>query len=109
MLKAIGAYVGTILIALALVFGVSFVGYELYAFFAPRYTAVDAKVFKESVQYNEGMVRDLENLKIEYYHSDDAGKQALRPIILHRFQVYDRNRLPADLQQFYNQVEGLLP
>jgi len=108
MFKIIGTYVGIIVLALAVLFGLSYVAFESYAFFAPRYTAVDAKVFKQSVQYNEGMIRDLENLKMDYYHSDDAGKQALRPIILHRFSVYDRDRLPADLQQFYNQLEGLV-
>ena len=54
--------VGFILLIL-FCFSLSFVGYKTYEFFAPRYVAVDSKVFKESVQYNEGMVRDLSELE----------------------------------------------
>jgi len=107
MFKSIGSAIIVIFASLLIVFGLSFVSYELYSFFAPKYNEVDARVFKQSVQYNEGMIRDLENLKIEYANSDAEGKRALKPIILHRFSVYDRNRLPADLQLFYNQVEGM--
>jgi hypothetical protein len=42
--------------------GLSFLSYAGYSYFAPRYTAVDNKVFHESAQYNDGMVRDLENI-----------------------------------------------
>jgi hypothetical protein len=83
------------------VFGLTFGSYKMYEFFAPRYTAVDAKVFKESVQYNEGMLRDLTELQRQYVTADDAGKAALRPIIRHRFEVYDITKLPPDLQEFY--------
>jgi hypothetical protein len=66
-------------------------------------------VFKESEQYNDGMIRDLENLQLEYINADQAHKDALRSIVLHRFSVYDENRLPANLRLFYEQLrEGKL-
>lgn len=96
--------VGFILLIL-LCLGLSFLSYRAYEFFAPRYVAVDAKVFKESVQYNEGMIRDLSELQRQYQQADEAGKAALRPIIRHRFEVYDENRLPADLATFYDSIK----
>jgi hypothetical protein len=50
------------------------------------------------------MIRDLENLQMEYAKTDDAHKDALRSIILHRFSVYDENRLPYNLRSFYKQL-----
>ena len=93
-------------LAIALVVGLSFGSFKLYEYLAPRYTAVDAKVFKESVQYNEGMQRDLSELQRQYITADEAGKAALKPIIRHRFEVYDRDRLPADLRSFYDSINS---
>ena len=86
------------------VFGLSYGSYKMYEFFAPRYTAVDSKVFKESVQYNDGMIRDLSELQRQYITATPDEQASLRPIIRHRFEVYDRNRLPADLRQFYDSI-----
>lgn len=92
------------LLFVALVFGMGYLGYKSYEFFAPKYRAVDNKVFKESEQYNDGMVRDLENLQMDYMSADAAHKDALRTIVLHRFSVYDENRLPYNLRAFYNDL-----
>lgn len=98
--------ISIVLISLG-IFGVSyFVGYQTYNYFAPKYRAVDNKVFKESEQYNDGMIRDLENLQLEYINADQAHKDAIRAIVLHRFSVYDENRLPANLHNFYNQLRS---
>jgi hypothetical protein len=93
-------------LAVAFIVGLSFGSYKMYEYFAPRYTAVDAKVFKESVQYNEGMQRDLSELQRQYITADADGKAALKPIIRHRFEVYDRDRLPADLRSFYDSINS---
>ncbi len=89
---------------LALIFGLNFFGLENYSFFAPRYTAVDNKVFHESQQYNDGMVRDLENIKREYQGATPEGKAALRATAIHRFEIYPRDRMPPDLQNFYDSL-----
>ena len=86
----------------ALMFGLNYAGFFNYAFFAPRYTAVDNKVFHESQQYNDGMIRDLENLKREYQSATPEAKTALRATIIHRFEIYPRDRMPPDLQNFYD-------
>lgn len=104
MLKAIFATIAGIALVLAASFGLTYFGYQMSSFFAPKYRALDSKVFKESEQYNDGMVRDLAELKRQYDQADDAGKAALRPIIRHRFEVYDTNKLPADLAAFYQSM-----
>jgi len=106
MFKDAMAFTMAIAIGIAALFGLSYLGYESYKFFAPKYRAVDNQVFKESEQYNDGMIRDLENLQLEYIKADDAGKQALRAITLHRFSVYPEDRLPPNLRNFYNDLKA---
>jgi len=89
-----------------LVFGFSYLGYLSYNFFAPKYRAVDNNVFKQSEQYNDGMVRDLENLQLEYMNADKEHKDALRAIVLHRFSVYPEEKLPYNLRNFYNDLRS---
>jgi hypothetical protein len=106
MFKEISATVGVIASAILLIFGLSYLGYESYKFFAPKYRAVDNQVFKESEQYNDGMIRDLENLQLEYIKADNDGKQALRAIVLHRFSVYPEDKMPPNLRNFYNDLKA---
>ena len=106
MFKAILAGIGGLILFLALCFGLNLFGLANYSFFAPKYRAVDNAVYKESTQYNEGMVRDLENLQMEYMKANDTQKAGLKDIILHRFAVYDVNRLPNNLFTFYNDLRS---
>ena len=106
MFKEISATIGVIISAILLIFGLSYLGYQSYKFFAPKYRAVDNQVFKESEQYNDGMIRDLENLQLEYIKADADGKQALRAIVLHRFSVYPEDKMPPNLRNFYNDLKA---
>ena len=106
MFKEMSAIVGMMIGAIALIFGLTFLGYKSYEFFAPKYRAVDNQVFKESEQYNDGMIRDLENLQVEYINADADKKQALRAIVLHRFSVYPEDKMPPNLRNFYNSLKA---
>jgi len=106
MLKEMFGAVGALLVGALLIFALSLGGYEMYKFFAPKYRAVDNQVFKESEQYNDGMIRDLENLQVEYINADAEKKQALRAIVLHRFSVYPEDRMPPNLRNFYNDLKA---
>ena len=106
MIKGIFAGIGALVLFFGLIFGLNLFGFANYSFFAPKYRAVDAKVFKESEQYNDGMIRDLENLQMQYVQADDAHKALLKDIIIHRFSVYDQNRLPPNLWAFYQDVRS---
>jgi hypothetical protein len=102
---AMAAMSGLVLAALA-IFALSFGGYQMYSYFAPKYRAVDNEVFKQSEQYNDGMIRDLENLQMDYINADKDHKDALRAIVLHRFSVYPEDKLPPNLRNFYNDLKA---
>jgi len=97
----------TIVIAasVAFIFLVSMFGLGMDSFFKPKYRAMDNKVFKESEQYNDGMIRDLENLRMDYINGDETKKQALKAVILHRFSVYSEEKMSYDLRSFYQQLK----
>ena len=102
-MKEISAvFIGWVLLIVVAMFG----SYYAYDYFAPKYRATDNKVFKESEQYNDGMIRDLENLQVEYINGDADKKQALRAIVLHRFSVYPEDRMPPNLRNFYEQLKA---
>jgi hypothetical protein len=105
-MKEIGIVVAWCLTAIALVFGLTAIGYGLSSYFAPKYRALDNQVFKESEQYNDGMVRDLEDLQMQYMQADAGHKDAIRAIVLHRFSVYPEDRMPANLRNFYDQLRS---
>jgi len=92
------------LVILPLIGGLGYISYMAYAFYAPKYEQVRYNTFKESQAYNDGMLRDLQNLRMEYIKSNDEQKAALKAIALQRFSVYEINRLPYDLQAFYNSL-----
>jgi len=100
------AFTMAIAIGVAAIFGLSYLGYESYKFFAPKYRQVDNQVFKESEQYNDGMIRDLENLQMEYVKATAEQKDALRAITLHRFSVYPEDKMPPNLRNFYNSLKA---
>jgi len=103
MFKEISAIVvGWIALIVVCMFG-SFFAYQ---YFAPKYRQVDNEVFKQSEQYNDGMIRDLENLQLEYINADAEKKQALRAIVLHRFSVYSEDKMPPNLRNFYNSLKA---
>ena len=104
--KGVAVFVVGLVLFLALCFGLNLFGLANYSFFAPKYRAVENQVFKESEQYNDGMIRDLENLQMQYVQADDAHKALLKDIIIHRFSVYDQNRLPPNLWAFYQDVRS---
>lgn len=66
----------------------------------------DRKIMEQSKSYNDGMVRDFENLKLQYDGANDGQRAALRATILHRFSVYPEEQLPPHLRSFYIQLRN---
>lgn len=105
-LKNILGMLGALVLGLALVFGLGYFVYQSTSFFKPKYVALDNQVFKESQQYNDGMIRDLQNLQMEYINGDQGKKDSIRAIVLHRFSVYPDDKLSPDLRNFYNSLKA---
>ena len=96
--------IGAMVFGIVVIMGLSFLGYASYKFFAPRYEQVRYDTFKQSQAYNDGMLRDLYDLQREYNATDAEHRGAMKALILHRFEIYDKSRLPTDLQVFYNSL-----
>ena len=90
-------------LAIFLVVG-SLLSFWLYSYFAPKYEQVRYDTFKQSQTYNDAMLRDLQDMRLEYIKADDAHKAAIKFIAMHRFAVYDIDRLPQDLRAFYMEL-----
>ena len=100
----VATWVVVFVMFLGLGFGLNYAGYLQYSFFAPKYEQVRNDTFKNSQAYNDGMVRELYKIKAQYLAADADGKTALKGYAQHEFSVYDRNRLPPDLQAFYDAI-----
>jgi hypothetical protein len=107
MFKSVGAGIASIIALLALVFGLGYYGLQSYGFFAPRYTAIDNKVFHESQQYTDGKQGDLEQYEEDYNATGATQKQKdmIRSMVRHDFAAYN-GPLTPELQDFLTQMRG---
>ena len=105
-MKNVLRIIGGIALGIVLVFGALYLSFKGYEYFRPKYVAVDNKIFQESQQYNEGMLRDLQMFQMEYINGDQGKKDAIRAIVMHRFSVYPQEKLPADLRTFYDSLKA---
>jgi hypothetical protein len=105
-MKTLLGTVGVVALIGAGIFGLESIGYLNYGFFLPWEQQIQYNTFKNSQAYNEGMMHHLYEIQRQYNAADAEGKASLRQMVLHEFEVYDRNRLPADLQAFYNNLNG---
>lgn len=103
---AIGFAVLALASFIATAFILNFAGLASFSFFAPKVEQVRFDTFKQSQAYNDGMLRDLQNLKLEYLRSNPEQQAALKAIVIQRFSVYPIDRLPPDLQAFYLSAQG---
>jgi hypothetical protein len=106
-MKVALAIVGGVLALLAITFGLNYADLQSYAFFAPRVEAVRNKTFQQSQAYNDSVVRDLENFRLEWADPKTTNDQkyVIKSTAIHRFEVYPINSLPMDLQAFYHQLQ----
>lgn len=64
--------------------------------FAPQHEQAQA--------YNENTVKNLEDLQMQYLTAPTSEKVALKSIILRRFSTYPLADMPADSQNFYENL-----
>lgn len=105
MKEALGVLTAFVIV-LGLIVGGAFFTFAMNSYFQPAYRNLDNKVFKQSEQYNDGMIRDLYDIQRQYIAADDTGKQALKAIVLHRFEVYPESKMPDDLREFYEKLRS---
>jgi hypothetical protein len=102
--KTTFAVIGTLLVLILLPW--LFMGneYFLYKFFAPKKEQVRREVFEQTKSYQEGMIQELQNMQFEYVKADDAHKDALASIILHRAADFPEDQMPEDLRNFIKKL-----
>ena len=98
----------TLLAIIVVCVALSFIGYFTYAYFNPKYTAVQYQTFKQSQQYNDGMAQELEQFRQDYYATGVTAEQRdnIRESVLHDFAAYDDTKLSPSLRAFLDQMRG---
>ncbi len=108
----------TIFAAIAAFFGFFFVifligwmvegnNFFMYKFFAPKREAVRREVFEQTKSYNQGMIQELDNMRMEYIQADTNHQTAMASIILHRAADYDMTILKQKNPDLYQFIENL--
>ncbi len=100
VLTAIGAFISVI----ALVFILKGIGLVSYQFWGVKYENAHREIFEESKSFNHGMIRDLENLCLEYNRLESrTHKDALGATIQHRRSAF-KGQLPNHVQDCINSL-----
>src|SRR6202035_2754527 len=106
-MKTIFATIGCIAIFCTAIFGLNYLGYANFSFFAPKYEAVRRDVMINSRAYDEGSKRELYRLKLQYQQAKtDAERDTIASAARHEFQIFPEDRLPSDLRMIMSQIEG---
>jgi hypothetical protein len=91
----------------ALAFFANGLGYSIFKTFAPLNEQVRYNTFENSQSARDGAIRDLNQFQSDFMHAQsDAQRESIASMVVHQFQVYDRTKLPPDLQAFYSQMQA---
>lgn len=101
----VGGLVAFVVVAIGLAWIFQGNDFFMYRWFAPKYEDVRRETFERSKAYRQGAVQELQNMQFEYVKADDAHKDALASIILHRSADLDEEVIPPDLRAFIRQLK----
>jgi hypothetical protein len=94
------AAVGCSAVIYALGFMLQAMDLGFYAFWAPKYKAVERQVFEESKPYVQGKITYLNRLRGDYELSTEGQKPAIKAVIRREASQIKTEYLPADLRSF---------
>jgi len=77
-----------------------FGGLGIYKYFAPAKEEIRREVYEETKSYQDGTIRDLDNLRLEWLKAEGTNKTAIADIALHRSVDFPEDRLPVDLRNW---------
>ena len=104
--QTVGGVILAIVLVVGGVFGTGWLSLTVYQTFATRWESARTDVYRENKSYVEGTIRDLRNLKREYFAATDEHRSAVKSLILHRSDELDRDRLPSDIKDFLNTLDN---
>lgn len=95
--------VGVVISLFAVVFALNAWGLFNLDFWGTKYRNAHYHIFKNSQSYQQGMIQDLQNMRMKYYDSSttDEEKEAIRDTVLQRYGSFPTDQLPSDLRNFY--------
>ena len=76
----------------------------MFKVFAPLAEQIRNDTFKQSASYQDGMIRDLQDMQLEYMKTDPVHKLAIASIIKHRAAAISSAVLPVELNQFIKEL-----
>lgn len=82
------------------VFVIGLVNLGFNAFFAPKYQAVQRKVFEETPSYVQGKIQYLTRLEMEYKTADEEQKPAIATLIKREASTLKEEYIPGSLRTF---------
>lgn len=86
-----------------LIVGGAELAWRLENHFAPKYAALQSKVFHSSPEYDNGKIQELIGLEGRYDTATPTQKEMLRSVIIDEFAQY-RGPLPLNLIRFYRKI-----
>lgn len=95
-LAGIGIFAGLV----GLGFALTGVDLAQYAFWAPKYKAVERQVFEESKPYVQGKITYLNRLRGDYELAAEDQKPAIKAVIKREASQVKLEYLPSDLRLF---------
>lgn len=102
-MKVFLSIVGAILAFLMLVVGLNFFGLANYSFFAPKYEAARREVFENTQSYQQGSIRDFDNLYLAYTRAKSEDEKAIiLETLRHRTAGVQEGNIPARIRLLLN-------
>ncbi|KKN25568.1 hypothetical protein LCGC14_0883520 [marine sediment metagenome] len=100
--------IASIVILVALAFGLEFLGLHWMRFFEPRRENIRREVFEQTKSYTHGKIQDLAKYYEEYQKANTiADKEAVASIIKIRFAEFDSDKIQSQpLKQFLIKIRG---
>jgi hypothetical protein len=89
-----------IVLLISTMFGARECNLRMNKHYAPQERALENEVFKQSEQYNESMIRDLENFRYDYSKATPMQQEIIKATVHHRFSTYNSDKLSLELRQF---------
>lgn len=97
-------FFGFILLVLGVIIGLSFFGLMNYQFFAPKYEAARRQVFENTQSYQQGSIRDFDNLYLAYVQAKtDDEKAIILETLRHRTAGVQPDNIPLRVRALLNQ------
>lgn len=101
--KVAGIFLLLIIIGLALEFG----GVKWMGIIKPMQEEVRRDTFESSRAFNEGIIRDLADYRLQWQQADPEDRPAIESVVRHRFPNYAIEDVPSgELRTWFLTVRG---